>query len=139
MNSTGIIRRIDDLGRIVIPREIRQRMKIKEDDPFEIYCDNSDIILKRYKIDIEEQWHNACEAYLKWYYENPNFEDVRFIYRNGVTTCIGFTSKHNKCIGTSKWNASKDKYDPIIGQAISLCRAIHDNTCDFRDLIGLEG
>ena len=139
MNTIGIIRRIDDLGRIVIPRDIREHMKIKENDPFEIYCANGNIILKRYNIDIIEQWHNACEAYLKWYYENPNFIDIRFIYRNRVTSCIGFTSKHSKHIGTSKWNTLEDKYDPIIGQAIALCRAIHGNTCDFRNLIGLEG
>lgn len=139
MKCTGIVRRIDELGRVVIPKEIRRTMKIKEDDPLEIFLDNGGIVLKKYNIDITEQWHNSCIAYLEWYYENPNFADVRFIYRNGVTTCIGFTSKHNKCIGTSKWNALEDKYDPIIGQAIALCRAIHGSTCDFRDLIGLEG
>lgn len=39
MRSTGIIRRIDDLGRVVIPREVRRSMKIREGDPLEIYVD----------------------------------------------------------------------------------------------------
>ncbi len=51
MRSTGIVRRIDDLGRIVIPKEIRRTLRIREGDPLEIYTDNSDdIILKKYSI-----------------------------------------------------------------------------------------
>ena len=40
MKATGIIRRVDDLGRIVIPKEIRRNMKIREGEPLEIYTDN---------------------------------------------------------------------------------------------------
>ena len=39
MKATGIVRRIDDLGRIVIPKEIRRSFRIKEGDPLEIYTD----------------------------------------------------------------------------------------------------
>ena len=47
MKSTGIIRRIDDLGRVVIPKEIRRAFKIKEGDPLEIYTErDGSIILK---------------------------------------------------------------------------------------------
>ena len=42
MKSTGIVRRIDDLGRVVIPREIRRQMGIKEGEPLEIYTDPSE-------------------------------------------------------------------------------------------------
>jgi len=49
MKSTGIIRRIDELGRIVIPKEIRKNLRIHEGDSVEIYIDNSEnIILKKY-------------------------------------------------------------------------------------------
>lgn len=48
MKATGIVRRIDDLGRIVIPKEIRRGSGIREGDPFEIFVDNGTIILKRY-------------------------------------------------------------------------------------------
>lgn len=41
MRATGIVRRIDDLGRVVIPKEIRRNMGIKEGDPLEIYTDNT--------------------------------------------------------------------------------------------------
>ena len=39
MNSTGIIRRIDDLGRIAIPKEVRRQVRIHEGDPFEIFIE----------------------------------------------------------------------------------------------------
>lgn len=49
MKATGIVRRIDDLGRIVIPKEIRRTLHIRESDPLEIYTDREgEIILKKY-------------------------------------------------------------------------------------------
>ena len=49
MKSTGIVRRIDDLGRLVIPKEIRRTFRIREGDPVEIYVDREgEIILKKY-------------------------------------------------------------------------------------------
>lgn len=49
MKATGIVRRIDDLGRIVIPKEIRRTLRIRESDPLEIYTDREgEIILKKY-------------------------------------------------------------------------------------------
>lgn len=49
MKATGIVRRIDDLGRVVIPKEIRRTLRIREGDPLEIYTDREgQIILKKY-------------------------------------------------------------------------------------------
>ena len=49
MKATGIVRRIDDLGRVVIPKEIRRTMRIREGDPLEIYTDNEgEVIFKKY-------------------------------------------------------------------------------------------
>lgn len=49
MKATGIVRRIDDLGRVVIPKEIRRTLRIREGDPLEIYVErNGEIILKKY-------------------------------------------------------------------------------------------
>ena len=49
MKATGIVRRIDDLGRIVIPKEIRRTMRIREGDPLEIYTDREgEVIFKKY-------------------------------------------------------------------------------------------
>ena len=52
MKATGIVRRIDDLGRIVIPKEIRRQLKIGESDPVEIFLSgDGEIILKPYRTD----------------------------------------------------------------------------------------
>ena len=49
MRATGIVRRIDDLGRVVIPKEIRRTLRIREGDPLEIFTDREgEIILKKY-------------------------------------------------------------------------------------------
>lgn len=49
LKATGIVRRIDDLGRVVIPKEIRRTLRIKEGDPLEIFTDrNGEVILKKY-------------------------------------------------------------------------------------------
>lgn len=49
MKATGIVRRIDDLGRVVIPKEIRRTLRIREGDPLEIFVDRQgEIILKKY-------------------------------------------------------------------------------------------
>ena len=49
MKATGVVRRIDDLGRIVIPKEIRRTLRIKEGDPLEIFTDREgEVILKKY-------------------------------------------------------------------------------------------
>ena len=49
MKSTGIIRRVDELGRVVIPIEIRNQFNIVEKDPIEIYVEGSSIILKKFE------------------------------------------------------------------------------------------
>ncbi|MFT8872652.1 MAG: stage V sporulation protein T [Sporolactobacillus sp.] len=49
MKATGIVRRIDDLGRVVIPKEIRRTLRIREGDPLEIFVDHGgEVILKKY-------------------------------------------------------------------------------------------
>ena len=49
MKSTGIVRRVDELGRIVLPIELRRTLDITERDSLEIYVDGSSIILKKYQ------------------------------------------------------------------------------------------
>ena len=54
MKATGVVRRIDELGRIVIPKEIRRTLKIKEGTPLEIYSgDNGELLLKKYSPVVE--------------------------------------------------------------------------------------
>ncbi len=49
MKSTGIVRKVDELGRVVIPIELRRTLGIEEKDALEIYVDDDKIILKKYK------------------------------------------------------------------------------------------
>ena len=49
IKSTGIVRRMDELGRVVIPMELRNKFKIVEKDPIEIFVDGSSIVLKKYE------------------------------------------------------------------------------------------
>lgn len=64
MKATGIVRRIDDLGRVVIPKEIRRTLRIREGDPLEIYTDREgEVILKN--ILPSMIWGNLQENMLK--------------------------------------------------------------------------
>lgn len=49
MKSTGIVRKLDELGRVVIPKEIRNKLDIEEKDPIEIYLDGTSIVLKKFE------------------------------------------------------------------------------------------
>lgn len=55
MKSTGIVRKVDELGRVVIPIELRRTLDIKEKDPIEIYVDDDKIILRKYESRMECQ------------------------------------------------------------------------------------
>lgn len=48
MRATGIVRRVDDLGRVVIPKEIRRTLTIRENDPLEIFTEDGCVIFKKY-------------------------------------------------------------------------------------------
>ncbi len=70
MKATGIVRRIDDLGRVVIPKEIRRTMRIREGDPLEIFTDREgEVIFKKYSpigelsdfaVQYAETLHKTC-------------------------------------------------------------------------------
>lgn len=49
MKSTGMVRKIDELGRVVIPKELRRTLGIDNQDPLEIFIDGDKVILKKYK------------------------------------------------------------------------------------------
>jgi len=49
LKSTGIVRKVDELGRVVIPIELRRTLRIKEKDPLEIYVDEGNIVLRKYE------------------------------------------------------------------------------------------
>lgn len=99
MKATGIVRRIDDLGRVVIPKEIRRTLRIREGDPLEIFvAREGEVILKKYS-PISELGHFATE------YADALFDSIQipvFICdRDEVIAVSGDSKKEylNKSIG----------------------------------------
>ena len=64
MIDTGIVRRIDELGRVVIPKEIRRSLKIKDGDPLQIWKDGDKLVLTKYKPDDDTQ--DAIDTLQEW-------------------------------------------------------------------------
>lgn len=84
MKATGIVRRIDDLGRVVIPKEIRRTMKIREGDPLEIFTDKDGFVcLKKYTVEenvgqIAENLAESAQEMLEGIsYENENRAELK--------------------------------------------------------------
>ncbi len=85
MKATGIVRRIDDLGRVVIPREIRRSLRIKEGDPLELFTTpDGGVVFQKYSAYDESEWSrlkfmlrkimpNTAFAILDCYGENKAF------------------------------------------------------------------
>lgn len=110
MKATGIVRRIDDLGRVVIPKEIRRTLRIREGDPLEIFTDREgEIILKKYS-PIGE-----LGTFAKEYAESLS-QSI------GHVTCI---VDKDQIIAVSG-GAKRDLYEKHISQAMEKC--IHQRT-----------
>lgn len=91
MKATGIVRRIDDLGRVVIPKEIRRTMRIREGDPLEIYTDrDGEVIFKKYS-PIGEMTVFAAQ-YAETLYKTCSMAVV-VCDRDAVIACSGISKK----------------------------------------------
>lgn len=110
MKATGIVRRIDDLGRVVVPKEIRRTLRIREGDPLEIFTDREgEIILKKYS-PIGELGNLA-----KLYAESLS-------QTMGCTVCITDTDQ----VVASAGNGKKELQDQFIG--LELGDALKDRS-----------
>ena len=84
MKATGIVRRIDDLGRVVVPKEIRKTLRIREGDPLEIFTDREGkIILK--KVFPGGRTGGECSYFSREYCKNTGL--YRLHYRSGSGGC----------------------------------------------------
>ena len=91
MKATGIVRRIDDLGRVVIPKEIRRTMRIREGDPLEIFTDrDGEVIFKKYS-PIGELTSFAAQ-YCETLHKTCNLS-VIVCDRDSVVACAGVSKK----------------------------------------------
>lgn len=91
MKATGIVRRIDDLGRVVIPKEIRRTMRIREGDPLEIFTDREgEVIFKKYSPIGELQDFSA--QYAETLFKTCSMA-VIICDRDSVIACAGLSKK----------------------------------------------
>lgn len=137
MKATGIVRRIDDLGRVVIPKEIRRTLRIREGDPLEIFVDREgEVILKKYS-PIGELGDFAKE------YADSLTEAIGHITciadRDAIIAVAGAPKKEfmNRPIGPAVERVMEDRKTILInkpGTHINCknCAVIDDdNTCKF--------
>lgn len=133
MKPTGIIRRVDELGRVVIPKVVREALKIEENTPLEFqYIRNGEIIIRKYCRSFEK----CC---FDWYEENRHLmEKCHFMtqYGYGYTFCItpidpdGSTrAGFAKCSKDDEWNTN-------IGRVAAYANAIGQ---PLNKMIGYEG
>lgn len=127
MKATGIVRRIDDLGRVVIPKEIRRTLRIKEGAPLEIYTDgNGEVIFKKY---------------------SPMGELVNFasVYTEVITkitgnpTMISDTDHIVAVSGVSKRDYFERRLSPVIEELMETRRSFAAKNEQFGDVQPIDG
>ena len=130
MKATGIVRRIDDLGRVVIPKEIRRTLRIREGDPLEIFVDrDGEVILKKYS-PIGE-----LGTFAKEYAEslNETLGHITLITDRDVVIATSGASKRDfmeKAIGSDVEKAMEDR-KTISNFAASEANITRDKAEDF--------
>jgi AbrB family transcriptional regulator (stage V sporulation protein T) len=109
MKATGIVRRIDDLGRVVIPKEIRRTLRIREGDPLEIFVDrDGEVILKKYS-PISELG-NFAQEYAESLYEHSGHAALISDRDSVIATAGGLKKDYlNKAVGSLIESAMNDR------------------------------
>lgn len=120
MKATGIVRRIDDLGRVVIPKEIRRAFNIREGDALGIYTTDEGVLFRKYIQSAETKTAIAQ----KWLDDNALLmRDVsaKFSIENKTTVCeiIRNTGRRTGMATAT----AKDTFIPSVGMVIAYCRA----------------
>jgi len=125
MKATGIVRRIDDLGRVVIPKEIRRTLRIREGDPLEIFVDrDGEVILKKYSPinelgDFAKEYAEALHDSLR--------QPILICDRDEYIATAGVTKKDyaNKSISTVVERAITNR-QPVLNTSQGNCTLIDD-------------
>ena len=121
MKSAGIIRRIDELGRVVIPKSIYDTLKLKENDPLEIQCNrHGEIIIRKYRKSFEQCCHD-------WYDANHHIMDkCHFMtqYGYGYTFCITPVTNNGSMRAGSAKCSKDDEWNTNIGRVAAYANAM---------------
>lgn len=121
--NTGIVRRIDDLGRVVIPKEIRRKLNIHEGDPLEIsYTDDGGVFFRKYLTDKErkKEWVNKMLFEKKEKEEFYYTFSVDFIQNITILTLIDW--KKEEIYTSGAICSPEDKFDKKVGIAVAYAR-----------------
>ena len=130
MKNSGIIRRIDDLGRIVIPKEIRRNLRVKEGTPIEIAVDeNGNIILTPYLTKAEKlsRWMDTVLTTM-----DRDLDEVEFYFHGSAIVCVREDKYQflSNSVGIAVCSPNDD-YDENIGKCIAYSRAAGMSLPDF--------
>ena len=129
MANNGIVRRIDDLGRIVIPKEIRRNMGLNDSDALEITYTNGTVSIRKYKKSFEQ-----CA--IKWYNSHQHeMNNCLFHVESEYTFCIVRFVGELPRAGYAK-RFKDDVWDYRIGRVAAYARAMGRN---LNKMIGYEG
>ena len=112
MKSTGIIRRLDDLGRIVIPKEIRKFLKFKDGDVLELLVEDNSLILKKY--DDSDEIAQDCANWV----DKHQKQIISISVVNKTTVCVFKTNSDELKSASVKHNHS-DRFD--LNVAVCYC------------------
>ena len=124
MKATGIVRRIDDLGRVVIPKEIRRTLDIREGDALEIYTADDGVVFRKY---VQSAESKAATAQ-KWLEQNAfsvSNSSAKFSIENRTVNCEVINNNHRQ-FGTATAK-TEDTFIPAVGMVIAFCRAANLN------------
>lgn len=127
MKATGIVRRIDDLGRVVIPKEIRRTMRIREGDPLEIYTSNDgEVIFKKYS-PINELADGAIQV-------------AEVINKLGDASVVVFDRDHVVAVaGVKKKEFSERRVSPSLDDLMENRKSYLYNSASDNKVLPIEG
>lgn len=127
MKATGIVRRIDDLGRVVIPKEIRRTMRIREGDPLEIYTNpDGEVIFKKYSA-INEMSEGAVQA-------------AEVISKLGGAPAVVFDKDHVVAVsGVSKKEYSQRRLSAALEELLESRKNYEYDSSERTTLFPVEG
>jgi len=123
MKATGVIRRIDELGRIVIPKEIRKNLRIRDGESIEIFTDNlNQIILKKYSM--SEDYNLVIKSYI---------DSIHFTLKKDVL--VTDRDKFIAAVGDVKKKYEKKEISNYLSEIISDRKNIKNNSNENIELV----
>ena len=130
--KTGIVKRIDDLGRVVIPKEIRRKLNIHEGDPLEITYTNDDgVFFRKYLTDEEKRknWVNEMLFEKKEMEESRYTFSVKFIRNITILTMVSWISQ--KVYISCAICSPQDEFDEKTGIAVAYARLFNKEIPEY--------